>query len=192
MRLSDKNIAAIRAAAEDNDMKFGFGDVLLLCDEVQTRRANCENATLDTHVERLMEHMLDGKYLTCTQLNAINRYPYIEDGAELEVEKVYEVPDTITNTRVIDALINRLEKGEGFLDGDVLALFHAFQRQNYFQTISCVDREALKQVLNALNGAPHLIRELQATRNLPRMEGEKPNPIDQLIQDCKGQKNAAG
>ena len=37
-RLSDKHIAAIRAAAEDNDQSYGFGDVILLCDELQVRR----------------------------------------------------------------------------------------------------------------------------------------------------------
>jgi hypothetical protein len=37
-RLSDKHIAAIRAAAEDNDQTYGFGDVILLCDELQERR----------------------------------------------------------------------------------------------------------------------------------------------------------
>jgi len=39
-RLSDKHIAAIRAAAEDNDQTYGFGDVILLCDELQERRTS--------------------------------------------------------------------------------------------------------------------------------------------------------
>jgi hypothetical protein len=42
-----------------------------------------------------------------------------------------------------------------------------------------VDAEALKQILQCLEGPPHLIRELQATRdNPPLLTG---NPIDVLI-----------
>jgi hypothetical protein len=41
MRLSDKNIAALVVAANECDPTgIGYGDVLLLCDEVQTRRAD--------------------------------------------------------------------------------------------------------------------------------------------------------
>lgn len=148
-RLTDKHIAAIRAAAEDNDQTYGFGDVILLCDELQERR--------------------------------------VADPAPV---KVWEVNEEVTNVTLMDAFINRIEKQEAFRDGDVLAMFHALQRQGYFQTICWVERDALKQVLNALNGAPHLIRELQATRGLPRVDGEKLNAIDQLIQDCKGPKDA--
>lgn len=192
VRLSDKHIAAIRAAAEDNEQSFGFGDVLLLCDELQTRRANCEGADLDTHVERVREHLQDGKYMTCTQRNNLLRYPYIEDGTEPLQDRLPDVlPDEITNPSVIEGLIKRIEKGEGILDKYILGLFHAFQKQGYFQTITFVDRDALKQVLNALNGGGHLIRELQATRNLPRAEGEKANAIDQLIQDIQEPKYAA-
>lgn len=43
-----------------------------------------------------------------------------------------------------------------------------------------VDAEALRQVLTALNGASHLIRELQATRD-PLMG--KGNPINKLIEE---------
>lgn len=191
-RLTDKNVATLMVAAKECDPQgIGYGDVMLLCEEVQERRIHEESAELSVHFERLLGHMADGKYLTCTQRNAITHYPYIEDGTELVVEPVYKVPDTVTNTRVIDSLINRVEENEGFSDGDILALFHAFQKQGYFQTITFVDREALKQVLNALNGEPYLIRELQATRGLPRVEGEKLNAIDQLIQDFKGPENAA-
>ena len=42
-----------------------------------------------------------------------------------------------------------------------------------------VDADALRQVLNALNGPGHYIRELQATRNLPGST----NPINTLIDD---------
>ena len=42
-----------------------------------------------------------------------------------------------------------------------------------------VNAEALRRVLQALNGPAHHIRELQAIRNLP---GDK-NPIDRLIED---------
>lgn len=47
-----------------------------------------------------------------------------------------------------------------------------------------VNAEALRQVLLALNGSAHRIRELQATRNLPAgLTGGEMNPIDVLIQD---------
>ena len=42
-----------------------------------------------------------------------------------------------------------------------------------------VDAAALRQILVALNGPGHHIRELQATRNLPGVQ----NPIDKIIQD---------
>ena len=141
-RLSDKHIAAIRAAAEDNDQTYGFGDVILLCDELQTRR--------------------------------------------VEVAKPVRDLGQIEATAILKELIKCVEEKQPLRDADVLALFHAFQKQGYFQTITFVDRDALKQVLNALNGGGHLIRELQATRNLPRAEGEKLNAIDQLIQDLQG------
>lgn len=41
----------------------------------------------------------------------------------------------------------------------------------------CVDARSLFRVLNALNGEPHLIRELQATRNFPD------NPINHLVDE---------
>lgn len=43
-----------------------------------------------------------------------------------------------------------------------------------------VNADALRQVLLALSGPGHLIREMQATRSLPVMEGEEPNPINEL------------
>ena len=42
-----------------------------------------------------------------------------------------------------------------------------------------VSAKALHQVLGALTGPPHYIRELQATRNLPGVE----NPINTLIDE---------
>ncbi len=42
-----------------------------------------------------------------------------------------------------------------------------------------VSSDALKQILDALNGPGHLIRELQVTRNLPGNE----NPINILMED---------
>lgn len=43
-----------------------------------------------------------------------------------------------------------------------------------------VDADALHLVLSALNGPPHLIRELQATRG--PLVGER-NPINKLVED---------
>lgn len=142
-RLSDKHIAAIRAAAEDNDQTYGFGDVILLCDELQTRRA--------------------------------------------EVAKPPRDLGQIEATAIIQELIKCVEEKQPLRDADVLALFHAMQRQGYFQTISCVNREALEKVVLALTCTehPHVIRELQVTRGLPLAQGEAPNPIDQLIQDIQ-------
>lgn len=142
-RLSDKHIAAIRAAAEDNDQTYGFGDVILLCDELQTRRA--------------------------------------------EVAKPPRDLGQIEATAIIQELIKCVEEKQPLRDADVLALFHAMQRQGYFQTISFVNREALEKVVLALTCTehPHVIRELQVTRGLPLAQGEAPNPIDQLIQDIQ-------
>lgn len=42
-----------------------------------------------------------------------------------------------------------------------------------------VSADALRQVLNALNGPGHHIRELQVTRNLPGST----NPIDVLVEE---------
>jgi len=43
-----------------------------------------------------------------------------------------------------------------------------------------VDKNALRTVVSALIGSPHLVRELQATRNLPT---DIKNPIDILRED---------
>lgn len=50
-----------------------------------------------------------------------------------------------------------------------------------------VDRSALIQVLNALNGHGHEIRELQATRSLHAMGGEYTNPIETLLAEVRVQ-----
>lgn len=142
-RLSDKHIAAIRAAAEDNEQSYGYGDVILLCDELQTRRA--------------------------------------------EVAKPPRDLGQIKATAIIQELIKCVEEKQPLRDADVLALFHAMQRQGYFQTITFVNREALEKVVLALTCTehPHVIRELQVTRGLPLAQGEAANPIDQLIQDIQ-------
>lgn len=44
-----------------------------------------------------------------------------------------------------------------------------------------VSADALRAVLQALNGPPHYIRELQCTRGLPQLGDMPPNPIDVLI-----------
>lgn len=142
-RLSDKHIAAIRAAAEDNEQSYGFGDVILLCDELQERRSAIEKLIVD---------------LAKTSAKDL-----------------------------INELIKCVEEKEPLRDADVLALFHALQRQNYFQTITFVNKAALEKVVLALTCTehPHVIRELQVTRGLPLAQGEAPNPIDQLIQDIQ-------
>lgn len=47
-----------------------------------------------------------------------------------------------------------------------------------------VNTEALRQVLEALNGPGHLIRELQSTRTIAKLTAP-PSPIDVLIEDYK-------
>lgn len=54
------------------------------------------------------------------------------------------------------------------------------------QTIE-VDREALRRVLVALSGQPHLIAELQATRGLPTLPR---NPIDILVDNFMSEEEA--
>lgn len=92
-----------------------------------------------------------------------------------------------SNERLLDWLIARVDAKEPMPDGRVLALFHALQRQGYFQTITFVNRKALETVVHALacTEHPHIVRELQVTRNLPVAEGEPLNPINQLIQDAR-------
>lgn len=46
-----------------------------------------------------------------------------------------------------------------------------------------VSADALRQVLNALSGPGHYIRELQATRNLGRMIGVEKNAINILCEE---------
>lgn len=142
-RLSDKHIAAIRAAAEDNDQTYGFGDVILLCDELQERRSA---------IEKLIVNL-----------------------AKTSAKDL------------ISELIKCVEDKEPLRDADVLALFHAMQRQGYFQTITFVNRKALETVVHALacTEHPHIVRELMVTRNLPVAEGGPLNPINQLIQDAR-------
>lgn len=104
------------------------------------------------------------------------------------------VNEAVTNETLMDAVLDRINKKEAFRDADVLGVFNAFQRQGYFSTITFVDSKALRALLYALScpEQPHLIRELQATRGLPTVEGEPRNPIDQLIVDeQKGKQNAA-
>lgn len=50
-----------------------------------------------------------------------------------------------------------------------------------------VDKEALRKVLEALNGPSHLIRELQATRG--PLVGES-NPINVLVREYNEQNRA--
>lgn len=147
-RLTDKHIAAIRAAAEDNDQTYGFGDVILLCDELQERRKDI-NPTRDL-----------------TQTSATN---------------------------LLQELTTCINQNEPLNDADVLALFHALQSREYFQTTCLVDRQSLKSLLYALSAPeqPHLILEMQHTRGLPRADGERLNPIDQLIVDMRRPSHAS-
>lgn len=46
-----------------------------------------------------------------------------------------------------------------------------------------VSSSALYQLLQALNGPPHLVHELQATRGLPPDRLGAINPIDQLTEE---------
>jgi hypothetical protein len=50
-----------------------------------------------------------------------------------------------------------------------------------------VDASALRQVLEALNGPDHYIRELQVTRRLPGVD----NPINKLIEQFNNAVEAA-
>lgn len=106
--------------------------------------------------------------------------------AIVEVKGPLDLSQT-SATNLIQELTTCIKQNEPLRDADVLALFHALQRQNYFQTITFVNRQALDKVVLALTCAehPHVIRELQVTRGLPLAQGDAPNPIDQLIQDIQ-------
>ena len=181
-RLTDKHIAAIRAAAEDNDQTYGFGDVILLCDELQTRRKNGENVPTALLGDRLLERFQEGSNVSDSTAAAL--IPYLQGKPH---KRAWDVPEEVTNATLIDELIKRINENEGLSDNRVLALFHALQRQGYFQTITFVNRKALETVVHALvcTEHPHIVRELMVTRNLPVAEGEPLNPINQLIQDAR-------
>lgn len=85
-----------------------------------------------------------------------------------------------------------INQNEPLNDADVLALFHALQNRQYFQTTCLVDRKSLKTLLHALSmpEQPHLIREMQVTRGLPKADGPR-NPIDQLIVDMQRPSHAS-
>lgn len=108
----------------------------------------------------------------------------------------YSLPDDITNATVMEGLIKRVEAGEGMLDRHVLGLFHAWKRQGFFSTVTLVNSEALRDTLHAveyMNQCPHILREMVATRDMPLAQGEKLNPIDQLVKDAnEGALDAAG
>jgi len=53
-----------------------------------------------------------------------------------------------------------------------------------------VDCDALVQVLNALNGHSHEIRELQVTRGLHSLGGQYANPIETLLAEVRPQLEA--
>jgi hypothetical protein len=50
-----------------------------------------------------------------------------------------------------------------------------------------VNAYALGLLLHALDGAPYEIRELQATRGLPLITNNEPNPIDVLKEQYNAQ-----
>lgn len=181
-RLSDKHIDAIRKAAEDNDQTYGFGDVILLCDELQERRKNGENVPTALLGDRLLERLTEGS--SVTQRTGESLIELLKTG---RVKEVWEVNDEVTNTTLMEELIKRVNDKEAISDALVLALFHALQKKGYFQTICWVNREALGKVLDALEGPGHILREMQVTRCLPQSEGETPHPITQLRADMGAQ-----
>lgn len=188
-RLSDKHIAAIRAAAEDNDQTYGFGDVILLCDELQERRKNGENVPTVLLGDRLLERLMEG-----SKVNPGTSESLIEMLKNGRIKDVWEVNDEVTNTTLTDELIKRIRDNEAFGDAQVLGVFNAWKKQGYFQTVTLVNSVALRALLYALScpEQPHLIREIQATRGLPTAGTEPRNPIDQLIVDeQQGKQDAA-
>lgn len=54
-----------------------------------------------------------------------------------------------------------------------------------------VNAQALRQVLAALIGPPHLIRELQATRSFDALPGFTANPINTLLAEFNQATKAA-
>jgi hypothetical protein len=52
-----------------------------------------------------------------------------------------------------------------------------------------VNAQALRELLQAVIGEPHLIHELQVTRTLPELVGSSMNPIDVLITEYNNAAN---
>lgn len=184
MRLSDKNIEGLLKAAQDNDPTgIGYGDVLLLCDEIQKRRNSNENASTSLQADRLIERLHEGHEIGDHQVEALRKYLPVAPSSE---------PPTVV---LMDMLLERIQNKEALLDRQVLGVFNAMKKQGFFSTITFVNSEALETVLHAvehISHLPHMIKELAATRNLPLAQGEKLNPIDQLVKDLnEGNRHAA-
>jgi len=175
-RLSDKNIAAIRAAAEDCEMKFGFGDVILLCDELQERRATGPGAPTVVLAEYLLGRLGQGYDINQSQKEELLKY--------LGPTSQAPALELVSASELLKAVLKCVEEKEPLRDADVLALFHALQRGGYFQTLIPVNKDALYKVLCALSNMNqgHLIREMQATRGVPDKQGAT-NPLDILSRD---------
>jgi hypothetical protein len=189
-RLTDKNVETLMVAAKECDPQgIGYGDVMLLCEEVQTRRKNGENVPTVLLGDRLLERLQEG-----SEVNETTRAQLLEHLKSMVPKQAWEVPEAVTNATLCQELVKRIKDGEGILDSEVLALFHALQGSGYFQTtcVAVVDRESLKKLLHAVSSPahPHLFLEMQATRGMPTGEGEPLNPIDQLIVDLRRPINA--
>ena len=179
-RLSDKHIAAIRAAAEDCEMRFGFGDVILLCDELQDRRGTGPGAPTQALADQLLGRLGEGYDIHEWQKQELLKY--------LGPQSQAPALDKTSATDLVKEVIKCVEESEPLRDADVLALFHTLQRQGYFQTMVTVNKDALYKVLCALGNIQqgHLIREMVATRGMPSAAGQpSDNPIDILSNDFK-------
>ena len=176
-RLNDKHIAAIRAAAEDCEMRFGFGDVILLCDELQDRRGTGPGAPTQALADQLLGRLGEGYDIHEGQKQELLKY--------LGPQSPAPALEQVSAADLVKELIKCVEESEPLRDADVLALFHTLRRQGYFQTSCVVNRKALETVMLAITCTehPHIIRELMFTRNLPHAEGEPLHPINQLMQD---------
>ena len=176
LRLSDKNIEAIRLDAEQCKAP-GMGDILLLCGELQERRKNGENVATELLGERLLERFQEGTKLS----ERLNRHLSAHLAGHKEPE-AWELREEVTNTTLVEGLISRIQSGEAVTDHLVLGLFNALRSRGYFQTMIPVTKDALYSVLQYMGHVnDHRLQEMIATRGLATRN--LVNPIDQLASD---------
>jgi len=125
-------------------------------------------------LQHLLEELLDAANYVQAAMH--NSQPGLTPAARVVKHQLF-------GTQMIEQLI-KLEEGETLYRSASTPVATAPQADQKTDKIT-VTRSALKEVLTCLISAPHLIRELQATRMPEQMFPD--NPINVLLADYNGQ-----